>query len=133
MAGCRPGLALPADRRGNVVRYRKIDDAGDAVFGGGQDSFWVNVPDAVAQAISTRLLLLTGEYFLDVAEGTPWRQSILGAGTTSTYDAVLRARILGTQGANQMLSYSSSKVGRALSVTAQVNTIYGPVTVTETL
>lgn len=103
------------------------------VFGGGQASFWVNVPDAVAQAVSTRLSLLTGEWFLDISEGTPWRTSILGAGTTPTYDAVLRARILGTQGANQMLSYSSSRVGRALSVSAQINTIYGTVTVTETL
>lgn len=115
------------------MRYRKLDFNGHRVFGGGQSSFWINQPEAVAQAISTRLRLLYSEWFLDQTAGTPWATQVLGAGTTSTYDAVLRGRILGTQGANQMLSYGSAKVGRALTVTAQVDTIYGVVPVKETL
>ncbi len=94
------------------------------IFGGGPTSFWIDVPDAVAQAISTRLKLLQGEFFLDVTDGTPWSTQVLGSGTTPTYDAVLRARILGTPGASAMVSYSSQRVGRKLSVQAQVETVY---------
>ena len=108
------------------MRVRKQDNAGDMIFGGGLTSFWIDQPEAVAQAISTRLDLYLGTWFADTSQGVPWMTQVLGAGTTSTYDAVLRAEILGTPGANAMLAYNSAKVGRALTVTAKVNTIYGP-------
>lgn len=115
------------------MRYRKLDASGSRVFGGGQSSFWINQPEAVAQAILTRLRLLQGSWFLDITAGVPWATQILGKGTTSTYDAVLRAAILGTEGVNSMISYSSSLVGRSLTVNATVDTIYGAVTVSEPL
>ncbi|MFW3086591.1 hypothetical protein ACN6UI_27150, partial [Klebsiella aerogenes] len=54
------------------MRYRREDDDGDYTFGQGDDTWLVNSPEAVAQAIKTRFLLWYGEWFLDTTEGTPW-------------------------------------------------------------
>lgn len=115
------------------MRYRRLDASGDAIFGGGQSSFLIDTPDAVEQAISTRLRLLLGEWFADTSQGVPWATEILGKGTSSTYDAVLRAQILGTEGVAAMISYNSTLIGRRLTVNALVQTIYGTVTVWETI
>lgn len=108
------------------MRVRKQDEAGDFVFGSGSD-FFVNEPSAVAQAVQTRLLLFSGEWFVDTSEGTPWNTQILGKYTSKAYDAVLKSRILGTPGVKQISKYSSSVDARArtLSVTATIDTIYG--------
>jgi len=106
------------------MRYRRLDSNGDYVFGQGPSEFLVNSAAAVAQAVQTRLLLWTGEWFLDSTQGTPYFQQVLGFNTKAAYDAAIKARILGTQGVAQLLSYSSSLIGRALSVIASVQTIY---------
>ena len=61
------------------MRYRREDDDGDYTFGQGDDTWLVNSPEAVAQAIKTRFLLWYGQWFLDTTEGTPWIQSVLGS------------------------------------------------------
>lgn len=116
------------------MRYRKLDADGDYVFGGGQADFLKDSPEAVAQAVQTRLRLARGEWFLDKTEGTPWDQ-ILGKYTAGTYDAAIRQRILGTQGVRELAAYSSSlnSEARELSVTATINTIYGTIPVQATL
>ena len=43
------------------MRYRKLDEDGDYSFGRGAADFWVNVPDAPAQAVRTRLALWQGQ------------------------------------------------------------------------
>lgn len=108
-----------------------LDANGDYVFGGGQASFWRDVPDAPAQAVKTRLLLYLGEFFLDVTDGTDWRGQALGPRTTSTRDAVLRERILGTPGVLSIDSYSSNlnRTTRAFTVSVTVSTIYGAASV----
>lgn len=40
------------------MRYRREDDDGDYTFGQGDDTWLVNSPEAVAQAIKTRFLAL---------------------------------------------------------------------------
>jgi len=117
------------------MRYRKLSATGDYVFGGQQADFYKDVPEAVGQAVLTRLRLLRGEWFLDNAEGMPWNTEVLGKYTNGTYDAAIRQRILGTQGVLQITEYSSSvdTEKRALSVTATISTIYGPTTVEATL
>ncbi|TXH35312.1 MAG: hypothetical protein E6Q98_16095 [Rhodospirillaceae bacterium] len=109
------------------MRYRIMDEAGDYTVGHGGQNFYVNSPDAVAQAVLTRLKLLTGEWFLDVTEGTPYSTEILGAHTQATYDTAIRNRILGTQGVQSILSYSSdlNASTRSLRVAATIDTIYG--------
>lgn len=117
------------------MRYRKQDANGDYVFGHQQSDFHRDVPDAVAQAVKTRLKLFTGEWYLDTSDGTPWRTEVLGKYTKDTYDAVIRSRILGTPGVSELLAYSSAFDGdsRALSISATINTQYGPAPVATTL
>jgi len=113
------------------MRYRKLSATGDYVFGGQQADFYKDSPEAVGQAVLTRLRLLRGEWFLDKIEGTPWGTEVLGKYTNGTYDAAIRQRILGTQGVLQITEYSSTvdTEKRALSVTVTISTIYGPTTV----
>lgn len=111
------------------MRYRALGAGGDSTFGSGRTAFLINNAAAVAQAILTRLLLMTGEWFLDLTEGTPYNTDILGKNTQATYDAAIRDRILGTQGVLSVDSYNSNLAGRVLTVNATVTTIYGPITI----
>lgn len=112
------------------MRYRKLTADGDYTFGAGIKSFFIDDAEAVGQAVKTRLLLITGEWFLDDTEGTPYPTQILGKNKRPTYDNAIRQRILGTQGVTSIENYFSSlDADRKLTVSATVNTIYGPVVV----
>lgn len=89
------------------MRYRKLSATGDYMFGSQQGDFWVNVPDAVAQAVQTRLRLQLGEWYLDTTDGTDWQGSVLGERTRATRDPVIRQRVLLTPGATQINGYNS--------------------------
>lgn len=111
------------------MRYRKLTPDGDYSFGGGQLDFWRDVPDAVAQAVQTRLLLWLGEWFLNIEDGTPYMVSILGKHSQADADATIQDRILNTQGIVDIAVYSSSvdpntRIMAVPNIT--VNTIYGP-------
>ncbi|VVE69231.1 bacteriophage protein [Pandoraea pnomenusa] len=116
-----------------TMRYRKEDADGDYVLGGAA-AFLVNSPEAVAQAVSTRLRLIQGEWFLDKTAGMPWKQ-VLGKNTQATADSAIKQCVLGTQGVVEITDYSSEfdADSRALAVTATINTIYGSTTIQETL
>jgi len=115
------------------MRYRKLDANGDMVFGHGAADYHHDTPEAVAQAVLTRLRLARGEWFLDVAEGTPYSPAILGRHTAESYDPAIRARVLETEGVRSILEYSSSVEGesRRLAVSVRIDTIYGPADVQE--
>lgn len=100
---------------------------GDMTFGFGSGDFLRDSPDAVAQAVWTRLRLWTGEWFLDDTEGTPYTGSVLGMGTRSTFAPAIRERILGTPGVLSITEFSSGFDGdaRTAFVEATVETIYG--------
>lgn len=111
------------------MRYRQLDANGDRVFGSGLSNFWINTPEAPAQAAMTRLRLISGEWFLDVGEGTAWDTRILGNRTGSIRDVELQARLLGTTGISAIISYSSvTTPDRHYNVTTTLDTIYGRVT-----
>ena len=116
------------------MRYRALTASGDSSFGSGFTSFLVDTPKTVAQAVDTRLGLMAGEWWLDVTEGTPYSTEIIGMGVTSTYDKAIRKRISETTGVNDITSYSSSlnRSTRALTVSAEIDTIYGSTTVDTT-
>lgn len=112
------------------MRNRALSVTGDYQFGLSDAQFFVNSPEAVAQAVRTRLELHTGEWFLDLLEGTPYETKILGEGTQSVYDQTIQERILGTEGVVAIADYSSVlDENRKLTVSATITTIYGNTTI----
>jgi hypothetical protein len=112
--------------------YRKLDDNGDYVFGKGKGAFLKDSPEAVAQAVKTRLGLFEGEWFLNIAAGTPYYTQILGKGKMTKYDAAIKAVILGTQGVRFIISYASTvnRDSRKLSINCTLQTIYSTLPIT---
>ena len=110
-----------------MLSYRKLDINGDYVFGKGTANFYVDSPEAVAQAVKTRLALREGDWFLDINYGTPYDSQILGAGKVATYDLAIQEVILNTQGVKSIVSYSSGvdPNTRAAFVSCTIETIYG--------
>ncbi|MCX2699265.1 hypothetical protein [Ochrobactrum chromiisoli] len=117
------------------MRYRKLDENDDYVFGGNLASFFIDQPEAPAQAVKTRLMLQLGEWFVDTSDGTPWKTKVLGKYTSATRDPVLRNRILGTQGVSAIALYASQfdPETRQYDVQAQIDTVYGKTTIQETI
>lgn len=113
------------------MRYRKLDSQGDMTFGASQADFFRDNPEAVAQAVRTRLGLRLGEWFLNTREGTNYDGAVLGHNTSDTRDLELRSRILGTQGVRRIVEYRSvlDRNTREFRVTAVLDTIYGQTTV----
>ena len=112
------------------MRYRKQDKDGDYTFGMGLRDFHVNSPDAVAQAIDTRLKLWLGEWFADTTDGTGWNQAILGKHADNLYELTLRQRVLETPGVVSIVDFDSSFDSRTrrLTVSMSVDTAYGQAT-----
>lgn len=110
------------------MKYRALSPTGDYQFGRA-GIFLQDSPATVAQAIKTRLLLWSGEWFLDLTEGTPYETQILGHGTQDTRDVAIKSRIVETPGVVELLSYSSSVSGRSMKVDAQVLTQFGNATI----
>lgn len=116
------------------MRYRKLSPTGDYTFGSQQNDFYRDQPEAVGQAVRTRLELRLGEWWLDVTDGTPHQTQILGAHTQGTRDPALTARILLTQGVTLLDNYNSVLTPeRNLLVGGTVTTVYGETEIVGTL
>ncbi len=109
------------------MRYRKLDANGDFSAGHGAADFHIDTPEAVAQAVLTRLRLWAGEWFLDTQEGTPYRERVLGVRKRLTAGPALKARIAATLNVSSVDSFSATYDGdtRALDVSADITTTYG--------
>ena len=109
------------------MKQRALDANGDFSFGTALP-FLEDTPYCVAQAVMTRLRLRSGEWFLDLQEGTHYDDQILGFGTQDSRDLAIRSRILDTPGVQQIAEYISIlDKGREFSVIATVDTIYGSI------
>ena len=115
------------------MKYRALSSTGDYVFGRRVPPFLTNSPEAVAQAVRTRLDLWEGEWFLDEREGTPYLSKVLGTNTLYTKDTAIKERVLDTPGVKSILSYYSTTVGRAFTVSMTIETIYGTADVASTI
>lgn len=115
--------------------YRKLDANGDYLFGGSLNSFHLNTADGVGQAVLTRLKLWESEWFIDIREGTPYNDGILGKYTAEIYDQLIQDRILNTEGVIEIIDYQSFYNGdlRSLTVSVTILTSYGATTVTGAL
>lgn len=117
------------------MRYRKLDAAGDYVMGHGAADLWTDDAQGVAQAVKTRLMLFSGEWFLDVEEGTPWMTKVLGKHRREDFDPLIRRRILETRGVRELTAYESAwdAETRQLTISATITTVYGQATVNAVL
>lgn len=110
------------------MRYRKLAPGGDYSFGNGQLDFYRDVPQAVGQAVQTRLLLWLGEWYLNIASGTLYMQGILGKKSEAQANATIQKRVISTQGVTDYQNYESTLNAntRNLTVRFDLDTIYGP-------
>lgn len=91
----------------------------DLVFSSGVES--------VAQALRIRLLTFRGEWFLDLDNGVPYYQDLLGQKFDQiTAQAAFREAIVGTDNVDEILSLSTSFDGatRTLNVSWAVTTTF---------
>src|SRR5271169_1256089 len=100
------------------MQYRPLSATNDYTIG---LQFYDDTPQCVAQAILTRLKLWRGEWFLDVTDGTPYLQKILGRQQTSP-DIYIKNRILQTPNVTTITNYSGTFVpkSRAYAVSVSV-------------
>lgn len=117
------------------MKYRRLDENSDMSLGHGGADYLTDLPETVAQAVVTRLRLLTGEWFLDLTEGTPYTPAVLGKHTKDSYDMAIRERVFDTQGVTSIMEYESVFDGetRTLTVTIYIDTMYGPIKLQEVL
>ena len=110
------------------MRYRKLSDSGDYLFGNGQKDFLINSPEAVAQAVETTLRLFWGEWYLNTNDGTPWLQGVFGYHSQEQADETLIQIILGVQAVQNLTNWSSTfdPTNRSYkSISGILFTIYG--------
>lgn len=107
--------------------YRQLDQNGDFTFGSGLSNYLQNSPDAVVQAVTTRLKLWEGEWFLDITEGTPYLAGILGKYTQDTIDQLIKKRILETPHVISITDYQGIYDGniRGYTINVTISTDYG--------
>jgi hypothetical protein len=111
-----------------TYRIRAMDADYDMRFGLGGNNFLVDNSAAVAQRILTRLELWMTEWYLDLSDGTPWLQQILGKPVApGSPDAAIRERITGTPYVTRLIDYASSwnPTTRGFTVGAKVDTRFG--------
>lgn len=110
------------------MKYRKLTNTGDYSFGHGDLDFYIDEPLAVGQSVQTRLLLWTGEWFLNIDEGTPYMVGVLGKRSESVANVTIQDRILNTVGVNDIADYTSTldPYTRGMTISCTLDTIYGP-------
>lgn len=117
------------------MRYRKLDENGDYSAGHGSADFFVDSPEAVGQSVLTRLRLWTGEWFLNIDEGTPYREQVLGVRKRQTAGPALKLRVASTEGVTSVDNFAADYDGdsRHLAVSATISTVYGETELTEVI
>ena len=102
-----------------------LDHHGDMRFGRGRDCYYIDNPAAVAQAIKTRLCLWTGEWFLNINEGTEWMNVVGQVGAYNVRDTIIRARILQTPYVISLYDWKSEIWNRKYTASGKVVTAFG--------
>lgn len=100
--------------------------------GNGQANFLSDLP-AVAQIIATRLRLFQGEWFLNLLDGLPLFQQILGSSgsprNVQVITNLISARILGSPFVTAISSITATYQNRQFKFFAQVETQFGTIIV----
>lgn len=110
------------------MRYRALSPTGDYTFGSGQQNFLINTPAAVAQVVTTTLRLWFQEWYLNLNDGTPWLEGVLGYHSQEMADMTIINQISNCQGVTGVTNFKSTQdpVTRAYtSVSGMLQTVYG--------
>lgn len=119
------------------ITVRALDYNGDPLQGNGQDNF-ISDLQAVTQIIATRLKLFEGEWFLNLLDGLPLFQSILGSSADPRNLQVIlniisqRISTSAPPYVTSVTNIKASYLNRSFSFSAQVQTVFGTVFVTNT-
>lgn len=113
------------------MKVRALDANGDWTFGSGLSNYLSNNM-AIAQNVSTRLYMILGTCFFDLASGINWFYLL---GTTGQQAELMLSisianTILGTDGVTGILNLSTSNINRNFSVTYAAQTVYSTVSST---
>lgn len=114
------------------MRYRRLDQDGDYAFGHGISDFCSDT-EAVLQAAKTKLLLLRGEWWEDLFEGTELFEKILGASvdekTKDQIDILVKDRVLEVEGVLSIKKFDSyiNRNARTYTSNIVIETIYGDI------
>lgn len=115
------------------LRYRKVDENGDMVFGSTGDSGFLDKADAMAQVLKTRLAACEGEWWEEDPGALPWYTDILGSmvtqGRVEEIDLMVIDRIMDTVGVNSVSNIESGVEGRHYHFTCTAHTVHGDVPV----
>ena len=112
------------------MKYRALDKNGDFTFG--RRLFYTN-QEAVAQAISTRLKLLFGEWWENRDDGMPLFEQIVGVyngdSAREAIDLIISERIQKTENVTRVVSYKSNFDAntREYSAICVVDTSFGEI------
>ena len=112
------------------MKYRRLDENWDYVFGHGKNDY-LEGREAVGQAVKSRLLLLYGEWWEDLEDGLPLFERILASSGSDAnkraVDIIFARRIGDTTGVLNVSWYDSSfdRNKRAYSFSCRVDTVYG--------
>lgn len=114
-----------------TITVRAVDPiTGEPLQGNGQSNFLFDLA-AIVQIIRTRLLLFTGEWFLNLLDGLPMFQSILGSsGSSANIEVVINIicqRIQGTPFVNSVNRVVASYQNRKFTFSAEAETPFGTV------
>ena len=108
---------------------RRLDEGHDMTFGQGLANY-ARDDEATAQAVKTRLLLLKGEWFLDIEAGVPYLQQIaVKPANLPLAEAIIKQTILETEGVEALRSFGMTfdRDTRRLTIQATVANTYGTV------
>ena len=112
------------------MRYRRLTDTGDYVFGQGSLDY-LSDADAAAQAVQTKLKLLLGEWWEDTQDGLPLFQQILLQRATAegiqTVDLLIKQRILEVAEVTNVQIIRSGVKDRQYQADVVIETIYGDI------
>lgn len=115
------------------LKYRKVDDNGDMIFGATGDSGFLESADAMTQVLKTRLAACEDEWWENDPGALPWFTEILGSmvsqGRVEEIDLMVIDRIMDTVGVNSVSNIESGVEGRHYHFTCTVQTVYGDVPV----
>lgn len=116
------------------LTVRALDSNGDPLQGQGQQNF-ISGLAAITQIIGTTLKLFEGEWFLNLLDGLPLFQSILGSSGSATNIQIIinliSQRITSlTPWVTGIAWVTASYENRSFVFSAEVETIYGTVYVT---